>query len=75
MYLRGDAARDGLALVEAAHNGDWEGAKAVLANCDCQMVCGFLGRLAADLVEELSWLGDVAPEGAFARLREIHGQA
>jgi hypothetical protein len=51
----GDVARDGLALVEAAHNGDFEGALAVLDNCDIRLVCGFLARVSCDLIE--SWTG------------------
>ena len=68
MYLKGDAARDGLALVQCAHDGDWEGARAVLGNCDPQMTAGFLARLVVDLLEDLT----DSPEHALALLREHH---
>lgn len=69
MYLRGDGARDGLALLECAHRGDWEGARAIFHNCDHQMVAGFLARVAADLLEQLT----ESPEHALAALREHVG--
>lgn len=66
MYLPGDGARDGLALLECAHRGDWEGARAIFRNCDHQMVAGFLARVCADLLEELT----ASPEHAVALIRE-----
>lgn len=51
-----DAVLDGLALVTAAHNGDWQGAKAVLGNADTTAVAGFLARLSADLLSD--WIED-----------------
>ena len=60
-----DVIRDGLALVEASHAGDWEGVRVLLRHADMAMVTGFLARLVADLVESL--LED--DPDAFARLR------
>ena len=68
MYLPGDAARDGLALVDCSHRQDWEGARSVFNNCDGVMVAGFLARLVVDLLEELT----ESPEHALALLREHH---
>lgn len=69
MYLPGDGARDGLALLECAHRGDWEGATAIFRHCDHQVVAGFLARVCADLLEELT----ASPAHALALLREHVG--
>lgn len=63
-----DAVRDGLALVECAHRGDLYGARAILDNADVRVVCAFLARLGADLIEDLC----ESPAEAFAALRERH---
>jgi hypothetical protein len=63
-----DAARDGLALVSCAHFGDLEGARAILANANVRLVCAFLARLGADLLEDLT----DSPDEALALLREHH---
>lgn len=63
-----DVVLDGLALVEASHAGDWEGARVVLRHADMPMVTGFLARLVADLVESLA---EDDPD-AFTRLREYY---
>lgn len=69
MYLPGDGARDGLALLECAHRGDWEGARAIFRHCDHQVVAGFLARVCAELLEELT----ESPEHALAEMREHVG--
>ena len=61
-----DVVLDALALVEASHAGDWEGARVILRHTEPPMVMGFLARLAADLIESL--LED--DPDAFKRLRE-----
>ena len=64
----GDAERDGLGLITAAHFGDMEGAAAILANADLRTVCGFLARVACDLVE--AWAAPDDPAEMLDRMRE-----
>lgn len=63
-----DAVRDGLALIEAAHRGDLTAARVVLDNGRPRLICAFLARVAADLVESLT----EDPAEMFAWLREHH---
>jgi hypothetical protein len=63
-----DVVRDGLALVEACHRDDLEGARVLLDNARVRPVCAFLARVLCDLVED--WAED--PDGALAQLREHH---
>jgi hypothetical protein len=67
-HERLDIARDAVALIEAAHADDWEGARAIVANCRLDAVVTFLSRLAADVIESAC---DDADE-AIASLRERH---
>jgi hypothetical protein len=46
--------RDALALIEAAHNEDMEGARVILGNGNNRLMCTFLARVAADLIEDLT---------------------
>jgi hypothetical protein len=69
-YLPGDAARDGIGLIEAVHHGDQEGGVAILRNCDRLMVCAFLARLVTDLVEGTC----EDPGAALASLRQFHAE-
>jgi hypothetical protein len=64
----GDAERDGLALVQCAHAGDLEGARAVLGNCDLRATCAFLARVTCDLVE--AWAADDDAAEMIGRMRE-----
>jgi hypothetical protein len=63
-----DVRRDGLALVQAAHADDWEGAQAILNNCRAAAVAAFLARVAADVIEAMTDDADAA----LAWLREQH---
>jgi hypothetical protein len=63
-----DVVRDALALVEACHRDDLEGARILLDNARVRPVCAFLARVLCDLVEQ--WAED--PDGAFTWLREHH---
>ena len=63
-----DAIRDGLGLIEAAHNCDLEGGRVLLDNADVRLVCAFLARVAADLVEDFA----ESPAEVFAWLRRTH---
>jgi hypothetical protein len=63
-----DVVRDSLALIEACHRGDLEGARVLLDNARVRPVCAFLARIVTDLLE--SWCED--PDSALAELREHH---
>jgi hypothetical protein len=61
-----DTVMDALGLIEAVHNSDLEGGRAILDNANVRLVCAFLARLACDLIE--AGLDD--DSAAFAALRE-----
>lgn len=63
-----DVRLDALALIECAHHDDLDGCRAVLDNCDVRLVCAFLARIGADLVEGLC----EDPAEAFQWLRDRH---
>jgi hypothetical protein len=65
-----DVRLDGLALIEAAHRDDFEGAGVLLDNCDARSVAVFLARVASDLVEGLC----ESPAEALAYLRARHAE-
>jgi hypothetical protein len=63
-----DVIRDALALVEAAHHEDLEGAQAILGNGNTRLIATFLSRVCADLIEDFT---DDAP-ATLGWLREHH---
>jgi hypothetical protein len=61
-----DVIFDGLALIEACHRDDLEGARVLLEHANSRLVAMFLARVGCDLIESL--LDD--DPAMFARLRE-----
>ncbi len=66
-----DVARDALALVEAVHREDWEGAGAVAAHANLRLTAIMLARIAGDLLGNLADLHDADEETGLAGLRKI----
>lgn len=66
-----DVVLDGLALVQAAHADDWEGAEVILANCRAGAVACFLSRVCADVIEATTDDADLL----LTWLRDQHGAA
>jgi hypothetical protein len=64
-----DAARDGLALVEAVHRGDGEAVGVVCDHGELRLMAVFLARVVDDLVEDLALWRDEGLAEVVARYR------
>lgn len=70
-----DAVRDGLALIEAAHNGDLEAVRVLLDHGDLRPVSVFLATVCADLLGDLADWWKRPEAELFGRLRFHHAGA
>lgn len=64
----GDAMRDALGMIEAAHRGDLEGGRVLLDNANLRLTAAALARIGADLIEDMT----DDPAAAIGWLREHH---
>jgi hypothetical protein len=65
-----DAIRDGLALIEAVHYRDSQGARVLLDHGNTRLMARFLATVAAGLIADLAEWNRSEPAEAFTRLRE-----
>lgn len=66
-----DTVMDGLALIEAMHDQDLEGGRAILNNADLRVVSAFLARLCCDFIES-TCEDPIETAEALAHLRAWH---